>query len=217
MLRRSAGFSARYARPYTGAIVAMSGLTLLLSLLTMVQPAILAAVLANLSGPARVPIPSNAPLLSLNYLGQRITQWIWGGDAGRNDLLILLGLVFVVQAVLTAVTTYFIDYGGVWLRTKIARLIQLDLLGHLMRQDMAFFTRKRAGELISRVTVDTVNTAQALGPLPRSLIQNSVQIAAYSAYLFSTSVWLTVGSIFLLGLQFGLTQLLKKPIRRIAL
>src|SRR5205814_2224200 len=83
-------------------------------------------------------------------------------------------------------------------------------------QDMAFFTRHKAGELISRVTFDVNGTAQALGPLIRSLIHNLVQIGVYAAYLFSTSVWLTVGATVLLALQFGLTQVLKKPTRRLA-
>ena len=59
---------------------------------------------------------------------------------------------------------------------------------------MAFFARQKAGELISRVTFDVPATAQALGPLILSLIHNVVQIAVYSAYLFSTSRWLTAGT-----------------------
>jgi subfamily B ATP-binding cassette protein MsbA len=103
-----------------------------------------------------------------------------------------------------------------WLRAQIGRAIQLDLVEHLLGQDMAFFARQKSGELISRISFDAPNTAQALGPLIRGLVHNFIQIGVYSAYLFSTSVWLTVGSVALLLVQFGLTQLLKRPTRRLA-
>src|SRR5207253_8593166 len=116
------------------------------------------------------------------------------------------GLIFVVGSVVVAVFTYLAESTAAWLRADIGRSIQLELVSHLLDQDMAFFSRQKVGELISRVTFDATATAQALGPLIRSLLHNLVQIAVYSAYLFSTSIWLTVGSIGLLGLQFGLTQ-----------
>lgn len=205
----------RYARPFSGAIALMVALTCAANLLTVLQPAILAALLANLSGTARQTVPPGTSWLNLNYLGVWISQRLSGRTA--FDVLALFGVLFVAVSVVVAGLNYLAESTASWLRAHIGRAIQSDLLTHLVGQDMAFFARQKSGELISRVTFDASATATALGPLIRSLIHNLVQIAVYSAYLFSTSAWLTAGAILLLLVQFGLTQALKRPTRRMAL
>jgi subfamily B ATP-binding cassette protein MsbA len=205
----------KYAKPHAWAIASMIAVTLAANVLTVVQPAILAAMLANLAGTATRVVPPGTSSLNLNYLGVRVSQWI----AGRTqvDILVFVGVLYVIVSVVVAALNYIAESVAAWLRAYIGRSIQLDLMTHLLGQDMAFFARQKSGELISRVTFDAQNTAQALGPLIRGLVHNFIQIAVYSAYLFSTSIWLTVGSVVLLIGQFGLTQVLKRPIRRVAL
>jgi len=204
----------RYARRHTTALALVAALTLVGNLLAVLQPAILAGLLSSLSPAAQAP-PASASWLNLNYLGARVTQWFLGSDASGTSVAVLFGLLFVLQSSLVAGATYLADYGAAWLRARYAKLIQRDLLQHLLHQDLAFFSRERTGELISRVTTDATNTASALGPLVRSLIHHNVQIVIYSAYLLSTSVWLTIGSLGLLVAQFAFTQVLKRPIRRL--
>jgi subfamily B ATP-binding cassette protein MsbA len=205
----------RYARPYSGVIALMIAATVVANVLTVVQPAILAALLANLAGDPRGAVPRSASWLNLNYLGVRVSQ----GLSGRTsvDVLVLFGLLFVAVSIVVALVNYGAESAAAWLRARIGRAIQLDLVAHLLDQDMAFFSRRKAGELISRVTFDAISTAGVLGPLIRTQIHYAIQIVAYSAYLFSTSIWLTVGAISLLTLQFGFTHVLKRPARRLAL
>lgn len=205
----------RYARRHSLALGLVAALTLGGNLLAVLQPAILAGLLSSLSGPSTEAPPSSSSWLNLNYLGVRVTHLFLGNEATGTSVAVLFGLLFVVQSTLVAGATYLADYGAAWLRSRYAKLIQRDLLQHLLHQDLAFFTRERTGELISRVTTDATNTASALGPLVRSLIHHNVQIAIYAAYLLSTSVWLTVGSIGLLIAQFAFTQILRRPIRRL--
>ena len=206
----------RYARPYAGVLAMMIAVTLVANLLTVLQPAILAAMLANLAGTAGQHVPAGTSALNLNYLGVRVSQWVARHTASRTDILILFGLLFAAASVFVALLNYLAESAAAWLRAHIGRAIQQDLLTHLIGQDMAFFARQKSGELISRVTFDASGTAQALGPLIRSVVHNVVQIAVYAGYLFSTSVWLSVGAVVLLVVQFGLTQLLKRPTRRLA-
>jgi subfamily B ATP-binding cassette protein MsbA len=206
----------RYARPYAGVLTMMIAVTLAANLLTVLQPAILAAMLANLAGTARQTIPTATSALNLNYLGVRVSQWVARHTSSQTDILILFGLLFAAASVLVALLNYVAESAAAWLRAHIGRAIQQDLLTHLIGQDMAFFARQKSGELISRVTFDATGTAQALGPLIRSVVHNVVQIAVYAGYLFSTSVWLSVGAVVLLVVQFGLTQVLKRPTRRLA-
>jgi subfamily B ATP-binding cassette protein MsbA len=201
----------RHARRHAGVIALMVALTLASNTATVVQPAILAALLANLSGTASRPIPPGTSWFDLNYLGVRVSQWL--AETASVDVLVFFALLFVVVSVVVAALNYAAESAAAWLRAQIARSIQLDLLQHLLNQDMAFFARQKSGELLSRVTFDATSMAQALGPLIRGLIHYIVQIGVYATYLFSTSRWLTVGALVLIGAQFGLTQLLKRPIR----
>lgn len=204
----------RYAWPHAWSIAGLGLLTLTANLLAVLQPAILAVLLSTVSSPETPSIPPGTSWLNLNYLGSRVAGW-FGQRGWDGDPVLLFGGLFLVQSVLVAVANYYADFGAARLRAKFARLMQLDLLERLFAQDMAFFSRQKTGELISRVTVDTINTAQALGPLVRAVIHHGAQIVIYSAYLFGTNVSLTVGSIVLLAMQFGVTQLLRRPIRRV--
>jgi subfamily B ATP-binding cassette protein MsbA len=193
----------------------VAAVTLAGNLVAVTQPAILAGLLTTISGTAAREVPASTAWLDLNTLGPRVTRALLGSQAGSNMVIAFFGLLFMLQSVLLAATTYLADYGAAWLRTRYAKVIQHDLLDHLLHQDLAFFGRERTGELISRLTTDATSTASALGPLMRSLIHHNVLILVYASYLFSTSAWLTVGSIALLALQFGLTQMFRKPIRRL--
>jgi ABC-type multidrug transport system fused ATPase/permease subunit len=203
----------RYALPHARGIALMVLLTLLVSVLAVLQPALLAALLANLAGDPAAPASSTSRF-DLNHLGSRVTHWMTTGTG--VDVLVLFGVLFVLAAILSAVLSFAAQTVAVWLRGRVSAAMRADLTETLLRQDMAFFTRSKTGELISRVASDPTVTATALGPLILSVVQNSVLIVVYSAYLLGTSIWLTVGSIPLLLAHFGLTQLLKRPTRRLA-
>jgi len=206
----------RYASRHLWILLFVATLTLVANLLTVIQPMILAALLANLSGDALETVPLDASLLDLNVLGTRVTEWMRDyGAVDPTQLLIIFGFLFLIQTLMVSVTNYGADYGASWLRVRYTKMIQMDLLKHLLTQDIEFFSKQKSGGLISRVIRDSADTAFALGPLIRSLIHQSVQIVMYAAYLFSTSIWLTIGALAFLVFQFGFTELLRRPIRRL--
>lgn len=193
----------------------MSVLALASNLLTVLQPIILAAVLANLVGPSDgIMVPPDAAWLDLNYLGARVTGWLLDGESvDANTILLLFGLLFLLQVMAVAVTGYGAEYGAVWLRVRFTTLIQFDVMKHLLTQDIGFFTQEKSGTLISRLTRDAGNAAEGLSRFISRMIHYTVQIVVYSSYLISTSLWLTVGAMLLLVVQSGFTELLRKPTR----
>jgi subfamily B ATP-binding cassette protein MsbA len=205
---------ARYARPSLSVIGLMTTATLVGNVLTVVQPAILAGLLANLADSEPAAVPADASALNLNYLGARITTFA-ATRLGVADSLVVFGVLFVAVSVASAALTYASEALASRLKVRITHLIQVDLLRHLLSQDMTFFSRQKTGELMSRVTLDASATANALGPLVRSLLQPAVQLTIYSVYLFSTSITLTIGAIVLLVAQLGVTQALRRPMRRL--
>ena len=203
----------RYAVPRLKWIIGLSLLTLLANVITVAQPAILAGLIASISG-RQSASPSTASWLDLNTLGERMIAMTGQGASGGSALLVFVGL-FVALSIFGAAANYTADYGAGWLRLQISREIRLDLLRKIFEQDLAFFHRSRTGELSSRVTRDATNAAQGLAPLLRGVLHHLIQFIVYGAYLISTSVWLTVMSGVVLLAQFLLTRVLKRPTRRV--
>jgi ABC-type multidrug transport system fused ATPase/permease subunit len=206
----------RYAKRHIWILLLVVVLTVVSNAMTVIQPMILAALLANIAGSATQEIPGNAALFDLNLLGARITAWISdSGNRNADQVLVLFGLLFFVQATSAAVLTYATECGSQWLQVRYSKLIQSDLITHLFNQDIKFFSNQKSGALISRVTRDASTSALGLSGLIRALLNCIVQIGFYAVYLFSTSIWLTFVTLVLLVTHFGLTGLMRRPIQRV--
>jgi len=206
----------RYAKRHIWVLLLVVVLTVVSNAMLVIQPMILAALLANIIGSATQEIPSSAAFFDLNFLGARITEWI--SDSGKRNtdqVLLLFGSLFLVQAMSAAMLTYAAECGSQWLQVRYSKLIQSDLIRHLFDQDIKFFSNQKSGALISRVTRDASTTAVGLSGLIRALLNCIVQIGFYAVYLFSTSLWLTFGAMVLLAMQFGLTGVMRRPIQRL--
>ena len=73
----------RYAKRHIWVLLLVVVLTVVSNAMVVIQPMILAALLANIVGSATQEIPSSAAFFDLNLLGARITEWIT--DSGRRD------------------------------------------------------------------------------------------------------------------------------------
>jgi len=111
-----------------------------------------------------------------------------------------------------------LNYGALictrWIRTRSTEKIRKDVLRHLLGLNIGFYHRQKSGELISRVIQDAQNTGQGLGPLVRSYIHHTVLIVMYSAYLISTSVWMTLGAFSMILMHYVVSEFIKRPVRR---
>lgn len=221
----------KYARPFWKHIIALILLTLSANFLATLQPVIISGVInvildkqgvgaqtSILNSPVHASGAANN-VFNLNRLGARVTELVavFLGKAGGNiwDYLKLMSGIFLLIVLLSGILNYLALVDTRWIRTRSSRLISVDILSHLLSLDLGFFHRQKSGELISRITQDATNISQGLGPLVRSFISNSILILIYSIYLFSTSVWLTFGALVMILLQFGLTHIIKGPIRKV--
>lgn len=85
---------------------------------------ILAALLANIVGSVSQEIPSSSAVFDLNVLGAKITAWMSGADERNTDQVFLLfGVLFLVQATSAAGLTYAAEYSAQWLQVRYSKLI----------------------------------------------------------------------------------------------
>ena len=203
---------ASYARRLWGRIAGLCTLALASSALMAVQPVLIAAILALVLG-AGLGGGEAGSVFDLNHLGGRFLAAL-GVSGGTVRAVILLGALYVGHAALTAGFEYASSVTAMRIRAECARLIQHDLLRHVLPQGLGFFHRERAGELLSRFSHDAVNAGQGLGPVVRVLVSSGAQILVYGAYLVHTDPWLTAGAGLLFAMHFGLSHALRVPLWR---
>lgn len=218
----------KYARPFWKQIFLLILLTLsgnfFMTLKPVVVSGVMEVILTTKGGGQNILNNSDTAqsiekgrLFDLNKLGKRVKAVIIRGNKDATTdvwyLLRIMSVIFLLAAFLAAALNYLALAVSRWIRAHATSMIRVDILRHLLSLNIGFFHRQKSGELISRLTQDVTSTAQGLGPLVRGFIHHSVLIIIYSTYLFSTSVWLTFGAIGMILLQFGLTKIIKKPIR----
>jgi ATP-binding cassette subfamily B protein len=160
----------QYARPYWGGVGVMLATILAVSLLSLIPP-----------------------LLLRDLIDTALPQH----DAGRLNLL-ALGMVAVPLA------NGLIGVAQRYASARVGEGITFDLrcaiYAHLQRMSLRFFTRTRAGELMSRLNNDVVGAQGAITGTLVTLISNTVSLVATLAIMLSLEWRLTLLGIAILPL-----------------
>jgi len=109
-----------------------------------------------------------APLAKL-----AIDQGIRHHDTGTLDVIVV---VFLVSAILYAVATYAQTYLVGWVGQRALQDLRLKLFAHLQSLSIGFYSRNRAGVLISRMTNDVEALDQLVEDGLATLIQSSLTL-----------------------------------------
>ena len=115
-------------------------------------------------------------------------------DAGIREqdtsALTIIVIAFVAAALLNWIATYFQTYLISWVGQRALQDLRLEIFEHLQRLSMSFYSRNKAGVIISRLT----NDVQALDQLVTEGI----------ATLFSATLTLVGTVVILIVLDPGL-------------
>jgi ABC-type multidrug transport system fused ATPase/permease subunit len=109
-----------------------------------------------------------APLAKL-----AIDQGIRHHDTGALDLIVI---VFLASAVIYGVATYAQTYLVGWVGQRALQDLRLKLFAHLQSLSISFYSRNRAGVLISRMTNDVEALDQLVEDGLATLIQSSLTL-----------------------------------------
>lgn len=203
-----------YVWPFRKFAFIMILLTLLANLVTTIQPVALSGVMTIVIGEQgfKSSQPASGKLLDLNNLGTRVIKLFAGYSDNKWKLFFILIAIYLML-VITATSISYLSYiFSLGIETKATKLIQQDMLRHTLFLDIGFFNRQKSGDLMSRIMADAYETANGIGPLVRSVFHYGILIIIYASYLFSTSSLLTIGAVLLILIQFGLTEIIKRPL-----
>ena len=156
-------------------------------------------------------------LFNLNDVGVRVKEFFLGQRAESIGTISSLGrlvVILVFLAFLGGVFNYAADVINSHTRNHVMRRVRYDLFESMLNMSLGFFHRHKSGELISRVVTDSMAFSQGIVSVAHRVFQSSLFIIIYGVYLFNTSVVLTFGIILIFLGHYGITALIKKPVRK---
>jgi ATP-binding cassette subfamily B protein len=120
-------------------------------------------------------------------------------DAGVLDAIVG---VFLISAVVYAVCTYLQTYLVGWVGQRALRDLRLKLFAHLQSLSIGFYSRNRAGWLISRMTNDVEALDQLVEDGLATLIQSSLTLIGVIVILLVLDVHLALLTFLALPILF---------------
>ncbi|WP_137151736.1 ABC transporter ATP-binding protein [Devosia sp. FKR38] len=113
--------------------------------------ALLAAVLscAVLVAATAVALP-----LCANYITSHLTS-LTGDENGLVPILVMGGIMLAIFAIQT-LATYFVDYKGHVMGARIEADVRRELFEHCQKLSFSFYDRQRVGQLMSRISNDSL-------------------------------------------------------------
>ncbi|MGE5636907.1 MAG: ABC transporter transmembrane domain-containing protein, partial [Nocardioidaceae bacterium] len=128
-------------------------------------------------------VVATAAALAPPYLaGRAIDDGIRGGDAGALTVVVAL---FVAAALVNWVATYAQTFLVSWVGQRALQDLRLELFAHLQRLSIGFYSRNKAGIVISRVTNDVQALDQLVTDGVVTLFSSTLTLAGTAAILLA--------------------------------
>ena len=113
--------------------------------------------------------------------------------APLNNLALLLGGVFLLQAAFSFVQSYILAYIG----EHIVYDLRTSLYGHLQRLSLDFYANRRVGDVVSRLSSDVTQMRTMLTSNLTTLLSQAVSLVGAIVIVLTLNAHLT---LFILGL-----------------
>jgi subfamily B ATP-binding cassette protein MsbA len=121
-------------------------------------------------------------------------------DGPGIESVIWISLLIPLVMVARGIFSYLNVYSLAWVSLRVLRDIRTKLFAHLMSQSLDFFSREKAGKLMSRVMSDTRVTQNALTSVSGDIIKDPIAVLTGVAVLVAID-W-----------KFSLTTLVLFPV-----
>jgi subfamily B ATP-binding cassette protein MsbA len=136
--------------------------------------------------------------------------FISGNSRGLDRIAIgLLGL-FAVQGVLNAAQVYLLSATG----ERVVATLRQDLFAHVVRLSPGFFTERRTGELISRLSADVAMLQSVMSHQVSEFARQSLFLVGGIAMLLLTHTTLTATTLAVVPIVVGAAWLFGRRLRK---
>ncbi len=159
----------------------------------------------------------NSSFFNFNNIGERVKEFIYNFfeiSASNINSFIFLAILILIISIIAIFFNYLGALINAYCRYKALSDVRADLYKKLLLLGLPFFNNQKAGELISRLTNDTLAFVQGLVSVPHHLFQTSIMIIFYSFYLISTNLQLTLYILAVFIINQILSLFLKEPVKK---
>ncbi len=178
-------------------------------LLTYVWPyryAFVLAILGNIiyGGVDAGMIKLLEPLLNEGFVNHNRTfiQWIPFAIIG----------IFVIRGVATFLSTFFMG----WVGRNVVMNFRQEMFLHLLKLPTSYYDRNTSGEILSKITYNVEQVANASSDALTTLVRESFTIIAIIAVMLSISWRLTVLFFITIPIMIGVMQVVSKRVRGVS-
>ena len=141
------------------------------------------------------------------------TEVVAGGDpAGLDRLVVILVVVFLIQAVGSFLQTYLLGVVG----ERIVAQLRGDLFGRLVTLSLDFHASRRVGELVSRLSSDVTLVRTMLTQTVTSLLSAVIGLIGSIIILFTLSPTLLFIVLLLAPVLIAVAIVFGRPLQRVS-
>ncbi len=132
------------------------------------------------------------------------------------DAIRFVPLALIALFVVRGVTGFVSRYGMSWIGRRVIQRLRHDLFHHLLQLPAQYFDRNPSGRLLSRLTFDVEQVAEATTNAVTILIRDSLTMLFLLAYMLWISAWLTLLFLIIGPVLVGLIRYVSLRFRRIS-
>ncbi|MFN8564350.1 MAG: ABC transporter transmembrane domain-containing protein [Anaerolineae bacterium] len=127
-----------------------------------------------------------------------------------DQITLILLIVFVIRSLSSLVETYFVNYVG----EKVVVDMRLELYSHLQMLSLGFYSKRRVGELVSRLSSDVTMIRSGLTNNVNTLLQQILIVIGSVIVMLALNWRLTLFVLVLAPLIGGLGAVFGRIMRR---
>ena len=215
-LRVFGSLANRFLRPHWRSLALIVALNVAVGFALTLRPLVLAPALDSFVG-TRTPPAERLRDLTLNNVGPTLTRAL-GLDSSRPLRTgLYAAAVFLIVTVVVAglgIVSHVLLTGT---RSAVNRDILVALHRHLLTQPLSYFHRRRAGELVTRLTQDSYRLAGSLDSIVLAMLQSFAQVSMALVVMFRTDPLFSLSVLVTALVHFAITKTLSGRVRRLSL
>jgi ATP-binding cassette, subfamily B, bacterial len=127
--------------------------------------------------------------LSANYVTKQVMQLSATPEALGQ--IYLMGAVMLGLLAIQIISTFFVDYQGHMMGARIESEVRRELFEHCQKLSFSFYDRNRVGQLMSRITNDSLWLGEVFHHVPEEIAIISLKFVGVIVILMHIDPWLT--------------------------
>ncbi|MBK1734186.1 lipid A export permease/ATP-binding protein MsbA [Halorhodospira abdelmalekii] len=128
----------------------------------------------------------------------------------------LYALLFLLLLVLQGIAFFFAHYLSHWIGRRLIKQLRLDVHDRLLIMPNSAFDQLSSGQLISKLTYEAEQTANAVTEGTLTLFKDAVRVIGLLGYMLFLSPWLMLIVAFILPIVGGLIAYINKRFRKLS-